>query len=196
MVTRVVLDRPVAVSDGLDKLREGSPEAVGEIYDRHHVALRAFARRLVGDDDAAEDLVQEVFVTLPKTLGRLHEGASVSSFLISIAINHARHYIRAAERRRRALEKLSLEPEPDAHAVTPERATTDRELARLLVRALDTLPLDQRVAFVLLDVEDRTAGEAATIAGVPEATMRTRLFHARKRLRAWLTEKGYVDALR
>jgi RNA polymerase sigma-70 factor (ECF subfamily) len=194
MVTPVVLDPAVAVSDGLERLRQADAEAVGEIYDRHHVALRAFARRLVGDDDAAEDLVQEVFVTLPKTMGRLREGVSVSSFLISIAINHARHHVRAAERRRRAIEKLAREPDPNG--TTPERATTDRELARLLVRALDELPLDQRVAFVLLDVEERTAGEAATITGAPEATMRTRVFHARKRLRAWFTEKGYADALR
>jgi RNA polymerase sigma-70 factor (ECF subfamily) len=52
------------------------------------------------------------------------------------------------------------------------------------------LPLDQRVAFVLCDVEERTSGEAAELAGAPEATMRTRLFHARKKLRTALTKEG------
>jgi RNA polymerase sigma-70 factor (ECF subfamily) len=61
---------------------------------------------------------------------------------------------------------------------------------RALNRALDSLPLDQRVAFVLCDVEERTSGEAAELAGAPEATLRTRLFHARKKLRTALTKEG------
>ena len=55
-----------------------------------------------------------------------------------------------------------------------------------LTRALDDLPLDQRVAFVLCEVEERTSREVAEIVGVPEATVRTRLFHAKKKLRVLL----------
>jgi RNA polymerase sigma-70 factor (ECF subfamily) len=175
----------------LDLLRRGDPEQIGLAYDRHHVALRAFARRLVGDDAAAEDLVQEVFVTLPSAVRRFRDGASLESFLIAIAINHARHHVRAAARRRRAFEKLA--DEPAQRPTDPERCATRRELSDALARGLDVLSVDQRVAFVLLEVEERSAAEAAALAGAPEATMRTRLFHARKRLREWLEAEGYDD---
>ena len=73
---------------------------MGEAYDLHGAAVLAFARRLVGDADAAQDLVQETFMTLPKSARRFEERGSLRSFLISIAINHARHHVRAASRRR------------------------------------------------------------------------------------------------
>jgi RNA polymerase sigma-70 factor (ECF subfamily) len=76
-------------------LRRGDPDAIAAVYARHHVRLRALARRLTGDDASAEDLVQEVFVTLPSTIHRLREDVSLESFLIGIAINHARHHVRA-----------------------------------------------------------------------------------------------------
>ena len=66
-----------------------------------------------------------------------------------------------------------------------------RELGIRLAAALDALPMPQRVAFVLCEVEELTAGQAAAIAGAPEATIRTRLFHARRRLRDLLApERG------
>lgn len=173
------------------RLRRGEAGAIAEVYDAHHVRLRAFARRMIGDEAAAEDLVQEVFVTLPSTIRKLRDGASLASFLISIAINHARHHLRAAARRRRALDRLEREPRR-AHQ-SPERETSERQLADALVRALDELSLEQRVAFVLLEVEEHTSSEAAALVGVPEATMRTRLYHARLKLRALL--KAEYDEL-
>ncbi len=171
-----------------ERLRAGEVAAVGEAYELHHEVVRAFAQRLVGDRDAAEDLVHETFVTLPRAIRGFREAASLRTFLISIAVNHARHHVRAATRRRRAMEKLALEPE--GHSLDPEHDARRRELARALTRALDELPLDQRVAFVLCEVEERTSREAGTIAGVPEATIRTRLFHAKKKLRALLEQEG------
>jgi RNA polymerase sigma-70 factor, ECF subfamily len=165
----------------IEQLRRGDPAAIAAAYDRHHVRLRAFARRLVGDDAVAEDLVQEVFVTLPSAARRLRAGASLESFLIAIAINHARHHLRTAARRRRLGERLMREP--TSRSESPESAVMGHELADALVRALDELPLDQRVAFVLQEIEERSSGEAASLVGVPEATMRTRLHHARRQLR-------------
>jgi RNA polymerase sigma-70 factor (ECF subfamily) len=170
------------------RLRRSEPAAVGEVYDRHHAAVRSFARRLVGDPAAAEDLVHEVFVSLPRAVQRYRAEASLRTFLLSIAVNHARHHVRAATRRRVALDRLGREPE--SQVTDPEAVVRRRELARALTRALDTLPLEQRVAFVLCEVEERTSTEVAEIVGVPEGTVRTRLFHARKRLRQVLREEG------
>jgi RNA polymerase sigma-70 factor (ECF subfamily) len=178
----------LAVSDLAERLRHGDGGALAEAYDAHHDHVRAFARRLVGDDDEAEDLVQETFLALPKAIRSFRGDAALRSFVIGIAINHARHHVRAATRRRVAHTRSANEGE--APLSTPEQRTHRRELAEALTRALDDLPFEQRVAIVLLEIEERSASEAALIAGAPEATMRTRLFHAKKRLRELLEKRG------
>lgn len=170
------------------RLAAADPAAVGEVYDQHHRAVRAFASRLVGDASAAEDLVHEVFVALPKAIRNYRFESSLRTFLISIAVNRARHHVRAATRRRAAMGRLALEPE--GNSTDPEQVQRRKELASLLTRALDQLPLEQRVTFVLCEVEERTSREVAEITGVPEGTVRTRLFHAKKKLREELSQEG------
>ena len=171
------------------RLQRAEPSAVAEVYDAHHAAVRAFAKRLLGDAASAEDLVHEVFVSLPQAARKFRGDSALRTFLISIAVNHARHFVRAAQRRRRA---MSAYGETSMRETTsdPEQEARRKELADLLTRALDTLPLDQRVAFVLCEVEERTSREAAEIVGAPEATLRTRLFHAKKKLRIALETEG------
>ena len=171
-----------------DRLRTGQPQAVAEAYDDYADTIRAFARRLVGDVQAAEDLVHDVFVTLPTAIRNFRGDSSLRTFLVSIAVNHARHHLRAATRRRAAMQRFSEQPQ--GFVDDPEDMARRRQLANLLTTLLDELPLEQRVAFVLCDVEDRSSPEAAAIVGVPEATMRTRLFHARRKLRKRLEQQG------
>jgi RNA polymerase sigma-70 factor (ECF subfamily) len=188
-LTLVHSSRPAGDTLLVERVRRGDLDAIGEVYDRHHAAVRAFARRLVGDEHAAEDLLHEVFVSLPAAMKRFQGGSSLRTFLVSIAVNHARHHLRGAARRRAAMDRLAFEPPqspPD-----PERQADRASLARALDRALDALPLDQRVAFVLCEVEERTSREAAEITGAPEATVRTRLHHARLKLRAALEKEGF-----
>lgn len=185
----LALGRPGKGDDLLARIERGEAAALGELYDAHHEALRAFARRLLGDDAAAEDLVHDVFVRLPSLVGAFRGDSSLRTFLIGIAVNDARHHVRAAQRRRAAAERMAKEPRGAGAA--PDQRTEDQRFLATLHRALDTLPIDQRVAFVLCDVEERSAGEAALLTGAPEATMRTRLFHARKKLRAALEQEGY-----
>ena len=145
------------------------------------------ARRLLGDDAAAEDIVQEVFSALPRSSGRYRGEGGLVAFLLGMAVKRSRHHQRAVLRRRRALDRWGATARLGGAAPTdPERDAYGRQLAERLARALDRLPHAQRVAFVLCDVEGLTAGEAATIADVPEATVRTRAFHARRKLRALL----------
>jgi RNA polymerase sigma-70 factor (ECF subfamily) len=170
------------------RLAAADPAAVGEVYDQHHRAVRAFATRLVGDAAAAEDLLHEVFVALPRAMRNFRFESSLRTFLISIAVNHARHHVRAAARRRAAIGRMALEPEGDSQ--DPEQVQRRKELASLLTRALDALPLEQRVTFVLCEVEERTSREVSEITGVPEGTVRTRLHHAKKKLREELSQEG------
>jgi RNA polymerase sigma-70 factor (ECF subfamily) len=168
----------------VERLRRGEVDAVAAAYDEHHAALCSFAKRLLGDDHAAEDLVQDVFIVLPDLVHRLTPDASLRSFLLGIAANRARHHARARSRRRKFAERLErepLDPVPD-----PEALSARRLLATRLARALEALPLDQRTTFVLKEIEGYAAKEVADILSIPEPTVRTRLFHARQRLRALL----------
>lgn len=170
------------------RLQAGDAGAIRRVYEDHHVPVRAFAQRLVGDVEAAEDLVQDVFVALPKAIARFRGDCALRTFLVSIAVNHARNHVRAAARRRGALARLDREPSPSSPDL--HRDLERRELASRLMLALDELPLDQRVAIVLSEIEEQTSGTIATIVGAPEGTVRTRIFHAKKKLREILQRGG------
>jgi RNA polymerase sigma-70 factor (ECF subfamily) len=166
------------------RLAQGEPGAVDEAYRLHHASLRGFANRFLGDASAAEDLVHDVFVILPTAMRRFRGDSSLRTFLIGIAVKRAYKHMRSASRRRAAMERLA--DQPIAPMVQPDTAVAEAELAEVLYRALDRLPRDQRTAFVLCEIDQMTAAEAAAVVGAPEATVRTRLFHARKKLRDML----------
>jgi len=179
----------VQEEDLVERLRRGDVAAIGQAYDQHYQAVRTFARRLTGDDASAEDLVHDVFINLPQVMQCFRGGSSLKTFLIAIAVNHARHHLRAASRRRAAMARLAQE-HTETTAPSPENDFSRASLARAVRRALDKLPEGQQVAFVLCEVEELSAREAAEIMGVPEATARTRVFHAKQKLRALLEEEG------
>jgi RNA polymerase sigma-70 factor (ECF subfamily) len=166
----------------VDRLKQGDATALTFLYREHHKAVRAFARRLLGDPTIAEDLVHDVFLAAPDAFRLYRRDAELRTFLISIAVNKAKHHVRAAMRARRMLEKLAKEP-MRPRVESPDEEWERRELCAELQRALDELPIEQRVVIVLCAVEERTAAEVASIVGAPENTVRTRLFHAKRKLR-------------
>lgn len=168
----------------VESLRRGRLDALASAFDRGHHRVRVLARRLLSDAAAAEDVVQDVFAALPRAIRRFRSEVALETFLLAIAVKRARHHQRAAVRRRRALARLATEQMRGPR--DPEQDAYRRELGLRLGAALDRLPLAQRVAFVLCEVEELTSAQAAKIAAVPEATVRTRLFHARRRLRELL----------
>jgi RNA polymerase sigma-70 factor, ECF subfamily len=160
---------------------------LGRLYDEHHTAVYAFARRFVGEE-AAWDLVHDTFLTLPKVLPRWNGASAIRTFIIGIAVNHARHHVRSSARRRRALAEFAAEPERSSGS--PEREAEQQRLSQLLLRALDGLSFEHRSVFVLCEVEERSSTEVAQILAIPEGTVRTRLFHARQKLRSALEKQG------
>ena len=181
-------DTPTPLPDGApvlaDALARGSVDALADAFDRWHVRVRVLARRLLSDDAAAEDVVQDTFAALPAAARRFRGDVDLETFVLSIAVKRARSHQRAASRRRRALGRLR-EPPPQG-PLDPERDSYRRELASRLEAALDSIPLKLRLAFVLCEVEGLTAVQAAAVARIPAATVRTRLFHARRQLRGLL----------
>lgn len=171
----------------LAALRRGELTALAAAFDLWHRRVRVLARRLLSDEAAAEDVVQDVFALLPRAARSFRGEAGFEAFVLGITVKRVRRHRRAALRRRRALDRLGLADPFNPH--DPERDVYRHQLGRRLAAALDELPLPQRVAFILCEVEEMTAGAAARIADSPEATIRTRLFHARRRLRELLTVK-------
>ena len=89
------------------------------------------------------------------------------------------------------MDRLRLEA-PSVSVSDPESAARQARLVQALHRGLTTLSLKHRVVFVLMSVEERTSPEVAEILGVPEGTVRTRLHHAKKRLREFFEREAWA----
>ncbi|MCP9488225.1 MAG: sigma-70 family RNA polymerase sigma factor [Gaiellaceae bacterium MAG52_C11] len=157
-----------------------------QLYDTHAGELFAFAVRSLGERGAAEDLVQEVFLRawLRAETYRPELG-SVRGWLFAIARNLAIDAARARSARPRLAEDAA-----------EETGAFDRELERVeqrivLAEALGRLTADHRRALLEVAVRERTVSEAAALLGVPEGTIKSRLFYALKALRLALEELGF-----
>ena len=180
------------VEDVLDlvvRLRAGERSALAETYDRHHAPLRAFARKLIGEPHAAEDLVHDVFVALPHAIRSFEGRSTLRTFLFGVAARMCHKHVRSAVRARAARERSARRDVADEVPLPSDRAMR-AELASALARGLDRLPIDQRLAFTLCALDERTSREAAEILGVDDVTVRTRMTRARQTLKAFLAEEG------
>lgn len=170
------------------RLRVGDPEALTLLYRMYQGPLRALARRLLDDALEAEDIVHDVFLAVPRALRGYAGDLPLESFLCGMVVNLSRRRLRSFGRFRRAVAKLFDGRPATASLPSTHGALEHRELAARLRKALDQLPFAQRVVVVLCLVEERTDTEVSAILGVPAATVRTRLFHGRRKLQALLGE--------
>jgi len=194
-------DSPYSISelpadDRVERARAGDERAFVELYREHYAEVRALAERILGCPMTAEDVVHDVFLALPDALSRFRGDGTLRNYVLSIVVRASRRHVRTARRRRALEEQLARETDGAATATRPDCDAESRELARLLRSALDALSEDQRVAFVLCEVEERTSVEAAEILGENDSTVRARVFHAKKKLRARLekvrSERGKI----
>jgi RNA polymerase sigma-70 factor, ECF subfamily len=175
----------------LQGIAAGDLGALGELYDRYARHVWQAARRSIDGVDA-EDVVHQLFVKLPEIAPSYDGRANCRGWLCGIAVRLAMRHRRGAGRFRRMLGSF-------AHTLVgrtsrdPEREAMGSQDIGALERALAALSEKKRVVFVLVEVEGLTAEEAARALGIPPATARTRLFHARRELQAALQEEGEVQ---
>lgn len=167
----------------------GDEVALGVLYDRHQGPVFRFVSRISsGPGGDVEDLVQCTFIEVWKSAARYHGKGSVRSWIFGISANLARHYVRAEVRRRTAISNFS--DLPLCAKVHPEirvdESICQKETLRSLAYALDELSYEQRVAFVLCDIEDMSGVDAARTLGIRKGTLWRRLHDARKSLRTKL----------
>jgi RNA polymerase sigma-70 factor (ECF subfamily) len=174
-------------------LGAGDPSALGTAYLEHKKAVLLATTRLVIDRSIAEDLAQETFMVLPQALKTFRGGCSLRTFVVSIAVNLARHHVRNTIRRRQALHRYAEIPELRVMP-SPEQVLLQRQLGQSIVRALRQLSPEKQETFLLREYHEHTSLETAELVNAPEATVRTRVHHARRTLQQVLSQEGYERA--
>jgi RNA polymerase sigma-70 factor (ECF subfamily) len=161
------------------------------IMQRHNRRLYRCARSIVRDDHEAEDIVQEAYLNAFSNLASFRGDSSLATWLTRITLNEALARVR---RRRPTVELAALDTADRDKAqiiafplmamnTDPERTAAQREIRRLIERAIDDLPESFRVVFVMREIEDMSVEEAADFLGLRQATVKTRLHRARRLLR-------------
>ena len=156
--------------------------ALAMLYQRHHQVVYRFLGRLMGSrSPELDDVAQQVFLAVWRQADAYRGSSNVRAWIFGIAANLARRHHRTERRRSSAFERFS-------HWVTRseaghEKTVINKQLVDRLPAALDALPHDLRVAYIMCEIEEVPGVEAAEALGVKPGTMWRRLHDARKRLR-------------
>ena len=179
----------MAASDEIivSRIAAGEALAMRALFARHHTRVYRWLVRMVRDTVLAEDLVSEVFVDVWRQAGSFAGRSSVTTWLLAIARYKA---LSAARKRVDAqLDEATAERIPDP--ADDAETTLEREDERHLLRkALAQLSCAHREVLDLVYYHGRTVKEAAEIIGIPEATVKTRMFYARRRLAELLKDRA------
>ena len=179
-------------SDGdlLKRAVSGSEEAFVTLYRRHQGRVFRFALRMSGDEAAAEEVVQEVFLTVIRGPVRYDAArGSLAAWLLGVARNHVLRILEREPRPTRDVETAELDV-PDASADVLA-ALLARESSESLRRAVLSLPSSYREVVALCDLEELDYMEAARALGCSLGTIRSRLHRARDLLAAKLIATGH-----
>ncbi len=173
-----ILDEFLAAS-----ARAGNRKAFAQLAERWQPKLLAHANRLLGDREAARDVVQEAWADIAKGLSRLDDVRAFPAWAYRIVTRRSADMIRKRQRSRRLNAAYAAE-----NAVQPqsEAAVESGADAAPLQAAIARLSADQRAAVALFYIEDFSIAEIAAALNTPAGTIKSRLMHARRNLRAAL----------
>jgi RNA polymerase sigma-70 factor (ECF subfamily) len=169
------------------RLKRGHEPALVRVYTKYKNLLLKLACGLVRDTGAAEDLVQDVFVSLAESADRLRVNGSLKGYLIQSVLNRARNLHRAESVRQSGaagtLERAASEE------TRPERWVLHHEQLQHLHRALEQLPLEQREVVTLHLRAELTFREIARVQGVSSNTVQSRYRYGLEKLRALMNSE-------
>lgn len=172
-------------ADLLVEARRGNLLAFEEVVRRYQRRVYSVARRIVHRHDVADDVTQEAFLKAYRALGSFDAARPFGPWICRIAANLAINHVRSPVAREQEL--------PEGHAEIPAAwadplgRVLDREAGRVFVKALDTLPGEQRAVLVLRAVEQLSYREIAETLEISMGTVMSRLARAREKLRAALS---------
>lgn len=178
----------------VQQVQRGQQAAFGVLMRRYNRRLYRTARAIVKDDGGAEDALQEAYVAAYRHIGEFRGDSAFGTWLTRIVVNQSLQALRKSRRERVVVpfgdsaddEGPEVADEPE---YTPESLMLRTEIRRLVERKIDELPAAYRTVFMLREVEDLTVEETAAALDIPSATVRSRLFRAKARLREALTQE-------
>lgn len=164
--------------------RAGDRDAFGELVRRYADQARRVARAVLQDPEDADDAAQDAFLSALVKLEQYDASRPFGPWLMRIVANAATD----RRRRRRVRQAEALDEGLIAGGQRPDAVAERELLGERLRQALAELPERRRMAVVLFDVEGYSHAEIGGILGMPEGTVRSEVFHARRRLRTLLTD--------
>ncbi|HKF99700.1 MAG TPA: sigma-70 family RNA polymerase sigma factor [Xanthobacteraceae bacterium] len=195
-VTGAVRARPAplqATSDEalMARIAAGDRDAMRALYLRHHIRVYRFVVRLVRSHATAEDIISEVFLDVWRQAGSFEGRSAVSTWLLAIA-----RFKALSALRRRPEEELDEEAAVNiADPVdNPETAVQKKDTSAILRQCLTGLSSEHREIIDLVYYQEKSVEEVSQIVGIPEATVKTRMFYARKKLSGLLKSAGVERA--
>ena len=171
----------------IGRIAKGDRLAMQVLFARHHVRVYRFVLRLVGNPSVAEDLISEVFLDVWRQADRFEGRSAVSTWMLAIA-------------RFKALSALRKKPDQELDDETaetiedtsdnPEVALAKKDKGAVLRQCLAKLSPEHREIIDLVYYHEKSVEEVAEIVGIPENTVKTRMFYARKKLAELLQAAG------
>lgn len=169
------------------RISGGESAALDQLYRRHHAKVYRFVRRFMRDEAAAEDVTNDVFVEVWRKASAFEGRSRVSSWLLGMARFKALSARRGLREHVDPDEALAQAEDPSD---TPEVALQKADKGAALKRCIAALPEEHRIVVDLVYYHEMSVAEAAEILEVPEGTVKTRMFNARKKLSAMMQQAG------
>lgn len=171
----------------IERLRQRDEGAFNELVRLHQAAVFRQLLRVIGDPAEAEDLAQEVFVTVFKAIETFRGDSRLSTWIHRIAQNHARNRLKYHGRHKRrgdapldeSIEEASAVPETGSRLPRPDHEVEAHQAERQIRLAITQLDPEQRTLIVLRDLENMTYEEIQEQTGLPSGTVKSRLHRAR-----------------
>jgi len=175
----------------IERIAAGNRLAMHALYARHNARVFRFALRLLGSRADAEDIVADVFLDVWRRAGTFAGRAQVATWLIGITRNKALDARKARTTEPWDEDAAAAIPDP---ASNPEAEVQTLDRGAIIRRCLNQLSPAHREIVDLVYYQGKSIDDVAQITGVPHATVKTRMFYARKRLAAVLREQGISTA--
>ncbi len=175
---------------------KGETAAFRALYQRHRNDVARLVYRMLNGSADVEDVVQEVFVQVFRSLKDFRGQSKFSTWVHRVAVNVVLMHRRAARSRPTYAEELPPEHTADNESVLPDEDAERRARVRAFASLLDKLAEKKRTVFILHEIEGISPQEIATIVGAPVLTVRTRLFYARRELEELIANEPSLAGIR
>lgn len=176
------------------RAQTGDTSAFGELFRQHRADVTRLVHRLLGGRSDVDDVVQEVFLQVHRSLKDFRFGSRFSTWLYRVTVNVVLMQ-RRAQRSRPVLVDVPEGLSPPDETLLPDEQVARRRRVEALFRLLERLSDKKRLAYVLHEMEGLSPSDIAKIVGAPVLTVRTRLFYARRELLALLPEEPVLAGL-